>query len=159
MKTIILGLGNPSFGDDGVGALVARALRLRVASSNVQVEEAAVAGLDVLDIVAGFDRAIIVDAVQSPGGRPGSIYRIDSSQPSHLPESTPHQVDFLAALEMGRCLELDLPKEVITFAIEAGNIAEVTDGCTPEVEAAIPGCLALIIQELKAEHGVVQAKI
>jgi hydrogenase maturation protease len=151
MKTIILGLGNPAFGDDGVGALVARALKLELAGSGVAVEAAAVAGLDVLDILSGFERAIIIDAIQSPQGQPGSIYRMAESQLPAFQEKTPHQMDFLAALALGRSLGLELPREVTIFAIEAGDIARPNEGCTAEVERAIPRCLDMVVRELEAE--------
>jgi hydrogenase maturation protease len=156
MKTIILGLGNSLFGDDAVGVLVARALKPRAANADIIIEEAAVAGLDVLDLLSGSDRAIIIDAVQTPQGRPGSIYRLDRTQISRFESPNPHQLDFLAALELGQRLGLELPREIILFGIEAGNIIEPNQVCTKEVEAAIPGCLAAIVREL--ETGLMAVK-
>ena len=71
MKTLVLGLGNPILSDDGVGLRVARELENRLDQQEVTVVETSMAGLDLLDLLAGYDRAIIVDAIQTVGGKVG----------------------------------------------------------------------------------------
>jgi len=61
MKTLILGLGNLILSDDGVGPRVARELEGRLSQQEVTVMEPSMAGLSLL---AGYDRAIIIDAIQ-----------------------------------------------------------------------------------------------
>ncbi len=68
MKTIILGLGNPILSDDGVGNRVALELEDRVAErQDVAVMETSMSGLSLIDLLAGYDKAIIVDAIQTAG--------------------------------------------------------------------------------------------
>jgi hydrogenase maturation protease len=74
MKTLVLGLGNPVLSDDGVGIRIARRLEDRVDQREVTVMEASQAGLSILDLLAGYDRAIIVDAVQTVGGEAGQVH-------------------------------------------------------------------------------------
>lgn len=75
-KTLVLGLGNPILSDDGVGLRVAAGLEGRL-GEGVTVIEASLAGLDLLELLSGYDRAIIIDAIQTEGGQPGRIYRLD----------------------------------------------------------------------------------
>jgi hydrogenase maturation protease len=148
MKTIVLGLGNPLFGDDGVGATVARKLKSRLAGREVAVEAAVVGGLDVLEMLEGFDRAIIIDAVQTKGGQPGSIYRLEEDQVASDVKGSPHQLDCLAALGLGRRAGLSLPADIIVLAIEAATLAGPSETISKEVCAAIPLCLEMVEREI-----------
>lgn len=148
LKTIIVGLGNPSFSDDGVGLLVARAIKRKIPVVDATVVEATIAGLDVLDIIANFEKAIIIDAIQTPQGAPGSIYRFEINQVSSLIEVSPHSINLLTSLKLGKKLGLTLPEEVIVFGIEAQNVDDLSEECTPLVKAAIPFCVGKIMTEL-----------
>jgi hydrogenase maturation protease len=149
MKTIILGLGNPIRADDSVGLCVARVLAGRLNSLEITVIEASVSGLDILDLLVGYERAIIIDAVQTKGGRPGQIYRLDPGALVVTRHSTnPHSVDFATALELSERLGLALPRETVIFGIEVAEVDSFSEECTPQVVAAIPVCVDMVLQEL-----------
>jgi len=149
VKTLILGLGNPILGDDGVGLRVASALEGRLNRPEVTVTETSVVGLDFLDLLAGYDRAIIIDAIQTKEGKVGQVYRLEPeafNATRHA--STPHDVNFATALELGNRLGLALPQQIVIFAIEVENVSSFSEECTPEVERAIPLCVEMVIEEL-----------
>lgn len=149
MKTLVVGLGNPILSDDGVGLRVAQELEGKLNSQEVTVVETSLAGLSFLDLLAGYDRAIIIDAIQTPEGRPGQIYRLAPDVfdvTRHA--SNPHEVNFATALELGRRLGLALPGEIVIFAIEVADASTFGEECTPQVGQAIPACVELVIQEL-----------
>jgi hydrogenase maturation protease len=150
VKTLVLGLGNPILSDDSVGWRVALALQAAVKSPDVDIREAGIAGLSFLDMIAGYDRAIIIDAIQTDKGIPGRIYRWG---PEALAETrhagTPHDVNIATALELGKKLKLKLPREIIFFAIEVQDVTTFSESCTPAVEKAIPACVAMVIRELR----------
>jgi len=149
VKTIILGLGNPILSDDGVGIRVARALEGRLNQPNVNVMETSVAGLDFLELLVGYDRAIIIDAIQTNEGKVGQVYRLEPGAfDTTRHASTPHDVNFATALELGKRLGLALPQQIIIFAIEVENVTTFSEECTPKVREAIPVCVEMVIQEL-----------
>ncbi|PIZ26561.1 MAG: hypothetical protein COY46_04625, partial [Chloroflexi bacterium CG_4_10_14_0_8_um_filter_46_9] len=76
MKTLVLGLGNPTRCDDGVGNRIAQVLQKEIHDSKVTVLEINAAGLELLDFLPDYDRAIIVDAIQTLGGKAGQIHRL-----------------------------------------------------------------------------------
>ena len=84
MKTIILGLGNLLFTDDGAGILIARDLKKRIDQKDITIIEDTIGGLDILDKIAGYEKAIIIDAIQTPRGCPGSVYRLESGPNLHF---------------------------------------------------------------------------
>jgi hydrogenase maturation protease len=150
VKTLILGLGNPILSDDGAGCLVATALKDRLKEPEIDVLEASVAGLDLLELLSGYDRAIIIDAIQTGEGTPGQIYQLEPDILSDTRHSgTPHDVNLATALELGRKLSLPLPQQIIIFAIETKDVTSFGEKCSPEVTKAIPACADMILQELK----------
>jgi hydrogenase maturation protease len=148
MKTLILGLGNPLLSDDAAGIQVARLLQSRVTRPDVTVMEGGVNGLDFLEVLPGYDRVIAVDAVQTGTGKAGQLHRFKPDDIAARRASTPHDIDFATAIELGKRLGVALPPEITIFGIEADDVTSLSEECTPAVKAAIPACVNLIIQEL-----------
>jgi hydrogenase maturation protease len=149
MKTLVLGLGNPILSDDGVGIKVAQELREKLRNPQVTVAESSLAGISLLDSIVGYDEVIIIDAVQTEKGNAGQIYRMkpeDFSLTKHF--TSPHQINLLTALELGKMLDLAMPKQITIFAVEAKNITSFSEKCTPEVEQAIPEVVKMVLEEL-----------
>ncbi len=154
MKTLVLGIGNPILSDDGAGIHVARALQSRFSHPEVTVTEASIAGLDMLDFLSGYDRVIIVDAIQTRAGKAGYIYRFTpDALVATQHTATPHDVNFATALALGQRLGITLPQRITIFAIEAADVTSFSEKCTPKVENAVSGCVEMIMQEL-AGYGI-----
>jgi hydrogenase maturation protease len=150
LKTLVLGLGNPILSDDSAGCRVAMALQERLHMPGVDIKEASIAGLDFLDALAGYDRTIIIDAIQTGKGAPGQIYRFGPDLLANTRHAgTPHDVNLATALELGKMLKLELPREITVFAIEAADVTSFSEECTPQVMQAIPECVEMVIRELQ----------
>jgi len=154
MKTIILGLGNPILSDDGVGNRIAQELEGKLAQrQDVKVIETSQSGLSLIDLLADYDRAIIVDAIQTAKGKAGQIYRLTPdalNETRHV--SSPHDVNFATALELGNKLGITMPKQIIVYAIEVTDTSTFSEEFTPQVKQAIPKCIRRIIKELNGNH-------
>jgi hydrogenase maturation protease len=151
MKTLVLGIGNPILSDDGAGIKVAHEVGGKLNDPQVTVAETSAAGLSLLDSIVGYDKVIIIDAIQTEKGRAGQIYRMgieDFSLTKHF--SSPHQINLATALELGKMLNLAMPQEITVFAVEAKDITSFSEKCTPEVEQAIPEVVKMVLQELDA---------
>jgi len=149
MKTLVLGLGNPILSDDGVGIRVAQEVKDKLSDPQITVAETSAAGLSLLDSIVGYDKVIIIDAVQTREGNAGQIYRMgpqDFSSAKHF--SSPHQINLVTALELGKMLDLAMPQEITIFAVEAKDITSFSEKCTPEVERAIPEAIKMVLEEL-----------
>lgn len=148
-KTLILGLGNSLLCDDGVGIYVAAELKTRVDRPEITILETGVAGLSLLDLLVGYDRAIVIDAIQTVGGKAGQIYRLEPKAfDTALHTASAHGIDFTTAIEFGKKLGLPLPQQIIIFAIEASDVNTFREECTPEVKSAISACVEMVLQEL-----------
>jgi hydrogenase maturation protease len=148
-KTLILGLGNPILCDDGVGPAVARELEKRLEPQEATVIEASLGGLNLLDLLIGYERAIIIDAIKTEGGQAGQIHRLDpSSLRTTRYTASVHDVDLVTALGLGKKLKMAMPSKIDIFAIEVTDTENFSEECTPAVAAAIPVCTKMILREL-----------
>ena len=153
MKTLVLGMGNPILSDDSVGIRVIQELEGKLNSNNIKLVEASVGGLNMLDLLAGFDKAIIIDAIQTVEGKVGQIHHLTPEFFNSTRYATsPHDVNFATALELGRRLGLAMPKQIIILAIEVKEVTTFGETCSPEVEAAIPVAVSKVLQELQEEN-------
>jgi hydrogenase maturation protease len=149
MKTLVLGLGNPILSDDGVGIRVAQEVREKLNDPQVTVAETSGAGLSLLDSIVGYDKVILIDAIQTKEGQAGQVYRMGTEDfPSAKYFPSPHQINLLTALELGKILNLAMPQEITIFAVEARDITSFSEKCTPEVEKAIPEVVKMVLEDL-----------
>lgn len=149
MKTLVLGLGNPILTDDGVGFAVVEEVRRRVNRKDVTVSQASVGALGLLELVVGYDKVIILDAIQTENGQPGHIHRLSPAEfRGNLRAASSHEVSFATALELGWQLSKDLPEEVLVLAVEAADVDTFGEELTAAVAAAVPEVVEFVLQEL-----------
>jgi len=128
---------------------VAQEVRKKLDDPRITVSETSAAGLRLLDSIVGYDQVIIIDAIQTKKGQAGQIYRMkpeDFSFAKHL--SSPHQINLVTALELGKTLHLVMPQEITIFAVEARDVSNFGERCTPEVERVIPEVVKMVLEEL-----------
>ncbi len=153
MKTLVLGIGNPILSDDGAGIRVTQEVGKKLDDPQITVSETSASGLSLLDSIIGYDKVIIIDAIQTEKGKAGQIYRMgpeDFSFAKHL--LSPHQINLVTALELGKMLNLAMPQKITIFAVEAKDITNFGERCTPEVESAIPEVVKMVLEELDSKY-------
>ena len=146
-------MGNPILSDDAVGLRLARDLRGRLAADGAQVdiEECHVGGLDLLEVMAGHDRMVVLDSIKTVGGAPGSWYRFPgSSLKETMNLSNVHDVNFVTALELGRRMGMRLPADddIHVFAVEVRDNLTFAESLSPELEEAYPELAGEIVNEV-----------
>lgn len=150
--TVVLGIGNELYRDDGVGVVVARELAARGLPAGVEVIEGRVGGLDLLFEMEGAARVIIVDAVDL-GLAPGTVrafapHEVDFSRLQAI--ASLHQVGLADVLELGRLLDLTPDIQIVGIQPE-----EVSAGfaLTAAVTAAVPEAVQAVRDLLEAAPG------
>ena len=149
MKTLILGIGNPILKDDGVGPRLIEELRKLIADPDITLQDTSLSGINLMEMLIGFDRAIIIDAIKS-GSKPGQIYRLTTQDFATSQKETfsEHNMSLFQSIELGRKLALCMPNEVVIIAIEAENVTDFGEGLTPKVEKAVPAAIKQVLEEL-----------
>jgi len=150
-SVMVIGVGNALRHDDGAGLVVARRLRARRGGVSIPVREHEGEPLALLDLWAGSDAVVLVDAIRS-GATPGTIHRFDASEeplPSELRgSSSTHAVGIGEAIELARSLQR-LPRRVLVLGVE-GRRFDAGAGLSAEVEAGLDGLADLVLGEARA---------
>ncbi len=117
MKTLVLGLGNDILADDAVGILTARALKDEE-KGQTEIIESALHGLALLELFIGFDRAIIIDAIQTGQYEPGTVIELEPADLGAVTAPSPHYSGLPEMLHIASELDLHFPQEIKIFALE-----------------------------------------
>jgi hydrogenase maturation protease len=128
VKTLILGMGNPILSDDGVGLHIARALDGRFAGTDVRTS--ALVGLDLLDIVADYDRVFVIDAIQDRGQSPGTVMKLEAGEGTlHLFSS--HGMHFFEILQLGKDAGIAVPEVAGIYGVTIGMDCPFGEALSP----------------------------
>jgi hydrogenase maturation protease len=160
--TLVIGLGNPILGDDGVGWQVAEAVAQKIEGQSnppvggpgkpaVEVDCLAIGGLGLMERMVGYRRAILVDAINSHSRPHGtvSIFPLEAlpnRAAGHL--FSAHDTTLQNALAVGHAMGADLPGEVMVVAIEAENVYDFGQELSPAVSAAVPQAAQAVLELL-----------
>ncbi len=143
-RNLVLGLGNPLLGDEGVGVHAAHALIEAGCPDNTAVLDIGTAILEALPALETAERVIVIDAVKA-GEAPGTIYRMPFDEFAKKPTiASMHGFDLDRTLALTRRSQ---PPEVMVIGVEPGSLDWDLD-LSPAVSEALPTVLALVKKEL-----------
>jgi hydrogenase maturation protease len=159
VKTLLLGLGNELYGDDGVGIHVVRELKEEVKRkkkpaaqvADVEIEECSLSGLALLDVITGYDRLILVDTIKRKAPVPGKVHLLEERQIRAIPGPSPHYVSVPQTIALGKKLGLHMPSRIQIIAIEAKNIYSLGEGLSQEMKVKLPSIIRKVKNVLKSE--------
>jgi hydrogenase maturation protease len=112
------------------------------------VKRSALSGFYLLDELAGWERAIVVDAVQTGLHPPGTILSFPFEALGTEAGPSPHAVGLPTVVRLGRQSGVPLPAWIHIVAIEVDDMGTFTEGLTPAVRAAVPEAVGVITSVL-----------
>ena len=130
-RTVVIGLGNPLMGDDGVGLAALAQLRDEWQLDDVELVEGATWGLALLPVIEDAERLVLVDAIAAHG-RPGDIVELSRDRlPIYLSRKlSPHQVDLRDALAVAE-LRGRLPNDIVAIGVQPAAVTLGTELSAP----------------------------
>jgi hydrogenase maturation protease len=148
-ETVVIGVGNPIMGDDGLGVVALDRLRQRWSPPpSVQLVEGGTWGMNLLPLIEDAEQVMLLDAIDA--GRPtGSLVVLQGDEvPRTLGlKLSPHQIDLREVLALAQ-LRGTLPKDLVAVGLQPGRI-EMASELSPEVEARLDELLAVVIARLE----------
>lgn len=151
-KTLLLGMGNPIMGDDGVGIHVVRMLQQKLSpTAQLQFKELSVGGLKMVEEMLDHENVIIVDSYASNIIEPGRIREFKPEQfKDTLHASSPHDTNFVTALELYKNLEPErMPKKIRIFTVDIAPTLTFSENMSPQIQAAASKVADLIMHEIE----------
>ncbi len=140
VKKIVVGLGNPILGNDGVGWKVAEEVEKRLpADSGVEVEFFSLGGISLMERLVGYDEAVVVDALQSREARGKVVVLSLEELPNYsaLHATSIHDTSLQDAFILGRKMGAQLPERVSIVGVTTEQSFDFGESLTPDVQAAV----------------------
>ena len=148
--TVVIGLGNPIMGDDGVGlAALARLSDEYDVPEDVELVDGGTWGMNLLPLIEDAGRVLLLDAIHKEGA-PGTPYRLSRDElPRYLATKiSPHQVDLHDVLALAE-LRGTLPADTVAVGVQPERVEMIAE-LSPAVAAAVGSIVALAVAELTA---------
>jgi len=149
---LVIGLGNPLRGDDGVGPRVVRELDRRGLPEGVTALDVGTGGLDLLRVLEGRKHVVLVDAADV-GREPGQFVRFRPDQARLVfagDRLSLHHAGLGEVLALADALGRALP-EMVIFGVQPAEVAW-GEGLSPAVEATLPILIDAVLEEINSKQ-------
>jgi hydrogenase maturation protease len=146
-RTLVIGLGNPLMGDDGVGLAALEHLRDDWLLDRVELADGGTWGMSLLPMIEDAERLLLVDAIAN-GQQPGEIVVLGRDRlPIYLTRKlSPHQVDLSDVLSAAE-LRGNLPVETMAIGVQPCRVALGTE-LSPVVQQAVDPLVCVVVSQL-----------
>lgn len=153
MKTLVVGVGNPILGDDGVGPVVAGSLCRVAGEGSWDCLPFTGSGLDLLAYIGAhraYDRVVVVDCLDTGALEEGAVARVVPPQASSLHYNSSHHIGVLEAFALATRLSVPIPEDVRVYAIGVRGDFELSESLSRELEACVPAIVGAIHADLES---------
>jgi hydrogenase maturation protease len=143
-------MGNDILTDDGIGIKITKVLEKEFSYPNIIYDTLSLGGLEIIEYIKDFTTVIIIDAIKTMNGIPGTVYQFvpeDFKETLHL--SNIHDISFLTSLQLAKDLEIETPKNVHIIAIEILEDMVFSDDFTPQIQEKYPEILIEVTEIFK----------
>jgi hydrogenase maturation protease len=147
-RVLVMGLGNPMLGDDGVGWRVAEELKRQLSPDlPVDVDCISLGGISLMEHLIGYHCAILVDAfpLEEPIGSILILKLSDLPNYSAFHTTSAHDISLKKAIEMGKSMGAQLPDDVTVVGIATKHVCDFSKSLSPPVAEAVPQAVKFVL--------------
>jgi len=148
MKSLVVGLGNPIMGDDAIGCRCAEAIEAALSPQELETVEVIQffrGGISLMERLIGYDRVLIIDSITGSGMKLGAVKKLTLDEIPSFTVNSPHDGSLKNALEFGKLMGADLPRQIDILAVEIEPKFEFSDQLSAPIGAGIPHVLQLAL--------------
>ena len=149
-KCLILGFGSDALSDDGLPIRLVDDLKAILETDKFSLLTSPVGGLELLELLEGFDTAILIDTQLTARRKPGEIHEFtpdNFKETFHL--SSQHDVTFHEALRLAKEMEIPIPNDIRIIAIEVVENKKLSFEFSEAIEEKYPSILSQVKLILK----------
>lgn len=148
-RTVVIGLGNPLLGDDGLGLAALQRLRAEWSlPDSVELVDGGIWGMRLLPDIEAADRLVLVDAIDV-GAAPGTLQVLERDEiPRYLETKfSPHQVDLRDVLALAE-LRGTLPQHTVAIGLQPAAV-EWSEEMSREVRSGLDAVVQAVVRRLE----------
>jgi hydrogenase maturation protease len=116
LEKLILALGSDIVMDDAISIMLAKDLKQLF--PDFKLEILPVGGIEIIELIAGFNLVVIIDTMISPETNPGEIILfsdLQSVRTLHL--QNPHDVDFYTSIRLAEVTGYRIPEKIVVLGV------------------------------------------
>jgi hydrogenase maturation protease len=150
-RVLVVGLGNPNLGDDGVGWWVAEEVRGRLTPDQpVDVVCLSLGGVSLMEHLIGYERAVLIDAfaLEEPIGSILMLKLSDLPNYSAFHTTSGHDTPLLVAIELGKSMGAQLPDDVMVVGVATKHVSVFSKALSPPIEKAVSQAAGFVMDLL-----------
>jgi hydrogenase maturation protease len=136
-RILVLALGNDLMGDDAVGLVIAKILRQQL-GGEVAIVESAAAGFELMELLEGYERALIVDAINTGNNSPGTVLEYSPDEFSGHSAWSAHYAGLPEIMQLANRLHVPFPREIRILAMEINPTSETHIGLSDRISVCVP---------------------
>jgi hydrogenase maturation protease len=147
-EVLVIGLGNPIMGDDGLGIAALERLRESWAlPQSVSLVDGGTWGMNLLPLVEDANELLFLDAIDRgrPAGELNVLEREEVPRVLGL-KLSPHQIDLREVLALAE-LRRGLPARLVAMGLQPARV-EMLDRLSPEVECRMDELVSAVVARL-----------
>jgi hydrogenase maturation protease len=144
-KTLIVGMGNLLYRDEGIGVHVIQVMEEMELPGYIELLDIGTSTMDLISYLKEVKKLIVIDAMKA-GGDPGTIYKCKPEDllPKDGAPISLHEIGLLETLTMARKMGLDIDTVVIGVEPKVFDWGmELSD----EVKSKIPTIIEAVLKE------------
>jgi hydrogenase maturation protease len=146
-KIAIIGCGNPLLGDDGIGIYVLSELKKLKLPKNIELIDAGVDVIRILNELEKFKKIIIIDAIKAD--EVGKLYKFKADELRNLKDNliSAHNITLPHVLELLKILNKRSLNKIIIYGIGIKNI-KLGKGLSKKLRKSVPRIVKKILNEI-----------
>lgn len=160
-RVLVIGLGNPILGDDGVGWRIVQQVESSLNGNHefedgrlVEFEYLSLGGLSLMERMSGYRDVLVVDSILTGSKPNGTIYSLPLSRLPNLSAghtTAIHDASLATALDVGRTMGMVLPDDVWVVAVEAEYVYDFSEELSEPVRTAVPSAVRIVLDILNQD--------
>jgi hydrogenase maturation protease len=154
-KCLILGFGSDALSDDGLPVRLVNDLKIAEKRDFFHFETSPVGGLELLDLLNGFDSVVLIDTQLTSRREAGEIHDFtpyDFEETFHL--SSQHDLTFHEAFRFANEMGISMPGEIRIIAIEIVENKKLSFEFSDEIEKKYQSILSYLCRVLDKISGI-----
>lgn len=150
---LVIGVGNILLKDEGVGVRCVEYLRSSGLNEGIKLVDGATLGFDLLEEMKGFEKVVIVDAVDM-GKEPGYIAGFDAEQILSLSSGKKfslHEIGLVDVIQVGKRIGYNF-SNVRIVGIQPSEVS-LGDSLSETVAKKLPALAERVLKEINNQKG------
>ena len=144
-KCLVLGFGSDALSDDGLPVRLVQDLRTVLNPINYEFNSSPVGGLELLELLKGYKKAVLIDTQLTGRRKPGTIsyFTPDNFEETfHL--SSQHDLSFHDTLRLAKQMDIPVPDDIQIIAIEIYENKKLSFEFSEAINRAYPQIIKIV---------------